>query len=155
MPDIGIFLIQEKPWVHKFFSVIFCCILFFISACSSDKTTSPVYTDSLILGTGISGWSILGEGAAFINNPAENGLTIYYRVESKDDMKGTNLEFDVYRNTPDGFDLVHMIPINTFYSSHVVVGSFIHTWGEGNFKSSAVLGTSKVIGVKEFTVTNK
>jgi hypothetical protein len=155
MSNIGIFFNPEKLRKPRSFAVIFCCVLFFLSACGSDKTTSPVYTDSLILGTGISGWSILGEGAAFINDPAENGLTIYYRVESKEDMTGTNLEFDVYRNTPDGFDLVHMIPINTFYSPHVVVGSFIHTWGEGNFKTSAVLGTNKVIGVKEFTVTNK
>ena len=114
-----------------------------------------IYTDSLVLGTGISGWNIIGESTTFINNPAENGITIYYRVESKDDMKGFNLEFDIYQNTSSGFELVHIIPINTYYTGHILVGSFIHTWGAGSFKASAQLGTNQVIGVKEFTVTNK
>ncbi|MDP2983836.1 MAG: hypothetical protein Q8O92_10965 [Candidatus Latescibacter sp.] len=145
--------------MHKPFAVfIFCIILFLISACSSDKTTSSIiYTDSLVLGIGISGWNIVGESSTFINNPAESGITIYYRIESKDDLKGSNLEFDIYRNTSSGFELIHIIPIiNTYYTAHILVGSFIHTWGAGSFKASIrLINTNQVIGVKEFTVVNK
>jgi hypothetical protein len=142
--------------MHKSFAVLFFCgILLMVCACSSDKTTSTVYTDSLVLGTGVSGWNILGESTTFINDPSITGMTIYYRIESKAFLQGLNLEFDVYRNTSDGFELVHIIPINTYFQEHVVVGSFVHTWGAGSFKATASLGAGEIVGVKEFTVTNK
>jgi hypothetical protein len=143
--------------MKSIFRLLFICTsILFIASCSSDKTTSAVYTDSLTLGTGNIGWTITGETTSFINNPGENGLTVYYRIETKDDMKGSNINLEIEQNTGSGFEQVHISLLNNpSHSGHIVVSSFIHTFGAGNFRAKArLLATSQVVAVKEYSVTN-
>jgi hypothetical protein len=135
-----------------------CTGIFFIASCSSDKTTSAVYTDSLVLGTGNVGWNITGETTAFIDSLGGNGITIYCRIETEDDMKGSNIHLEIEKSSELGdFDQIHISYLtNPNSSGHILVGSFIHTFGEGNFRVIArLLTTNKVVAYKDYSMTNQ
>ena len=137
-------------------AVLFCTGVFFIASCSSDNTTSAVYTDSLILGTGNVGWTITGETTTFINNPNTVGITIYYRVETENDMKGSNINLEIEKNSETGFEQVHIVYLtNPSKSGHVVVGSYLHVLGVGTYRAKArLLATNQVVAMKDYVVTN-
>ncbi|MFA6473177.1 MAG: hypothetical protein WCU00_14190 [Candidatus Latescibacterota bacterium] len=137
-------------------AVLFCSGIFFIVSCGSDNTTSAVYTDSVTFGTGNVGWNITGETTSFINNPNINGVTIYYRVETEDDMKGSNINLEIEKNSETGFDQVHIVYLtNPSKSGHVVVGSYLHMLGEGTYRANArLLATNQVVATKDYVVTN-
>ncbi len=69
-------------------------------------------------------------------------------------MKGSDVELDIDQYSSAGFDQIHsFICTNQSYTGHVLVSSFIHTFGTGSFRATAkLLNTSQVIGIKAYTV---
>jgi hypothetical protein len=152
---------SRKIWVNSlvksFLSILFLISFFSVTSCGNDKTVSAVYSDSLILGTGNIGWNIEGESTSFINDTSTSGMTIYFKVESEEDLKGSYINLEIEKNTSDGYDqvLIHLCS-NPSFTGHIIVSSFIHTFGQGQFRATArMLSNSKVIAVKEYSVTNK
>jgi hypothetical protein len=136
-----------KKKIYLFFMII----LFGALGSCGDSSTSPrVYTDSLTLGTGRRGDDLVGETTEFTG-----GLVIiYWRVESREEFGGANVEFVVERKNGVLYETVFQT-INEFagFNDHVLIASYYHTFGTGFFRATGFIGSAKrVVGPKDFTV---
>ena len=130
----------------KKFSFLLIIILF-LFGCSKKSDNSSAYSNSLQLGTGMNAatFQLIGVGTSFA---AES--TIYFRLESSDDMEGSEVKIQIDKQ--DG------TPFNTFTFSnpqsygHIFMSSF-SIGDPGNYKATGILtkGT-KTIASTNFTI---
>lgn len=132
--------------------ILFLLLISFVAvSCSKksdDTTSSSGYSNSLTLGTGVnySNFTLTGAGTSFSKNS-----TIYFRLESSDDMAGSKVRLVFYKG--DG----------TYYSTapdydnpqsygHIFISGFSLP-DAGSFKVTGILVTgNKTIASANFTL---
>jgi hypothetical protein len=131
--------------------LFFLIIMFGAFGGCGDSSTSPrVYTDSLTLGTGRRGDDLVGETTAFTGGL----VTIYWRVESREEFGGAHVEFVVEKKNGVVYETVFQT-INELagFNDHVLIASYYHTLGTGLFRATGFIGSAKrMVGSKDFTV---
>ena len=113
----------------------------------SDKSTdsSSEFSNSLVLGTGMSGFAIVGEKTTF-----SDSTMIYWRLESADDMKGSTVEIQVSKS---GSGVGTFSFPNPQSYGHIMLSGFYHTFGKGSFRATGKLVTGgKTVAFKDYTV---
>ncbi len=130
---------------------VLSAVLVSCSKKSSDDGTTPGFTDNLKLGTGMNAadFTLTGEGTSFSVNPG----IIYFRLESKDDMAGSNVTIQLYADSSGVF-----VPRSTFNytnpqsNGHIFMASFT-VKSTGSYRATGILETgSKTIASVDFSV---
>jgi len=134
---------------------LFMLMVFFTAAGCNKSSIS-----SLTLGTGTigftiagrtgKGFTITGETTSFTGSP----VTIFWRLESREDMKGSTVDIVIEEKTNNGY-----VTRNTFnYPAlqsygHIMVSSFNHDFGKGSFRATGKLtDNNKTVASKVYTV---
>ena len=122
-----------------------------LSSCkkSSTSDTSSGFSNSLQLGTGMnaSNFTLTGGGTRFYA-----GQTIYFRIESSDDMAGSSVKIHIDTNNNGTYlafsDFTFPNPQNT---GHLLISSFPIN-SPGTFRATGILvNGNKTIGSVNFT----
>jgi len=122
-----------------------------LSSCKKSSTTdtSSGFSNSLQLGTGMnaSNFTLTGTGTPFYA-----GQTIYFRIESSDDMPGSSVKIHIDTNNNGTYiafkDFTFPNPQNT---GHLLISSFTIN-SPGTFKATGILvNGNKTIGSVNFT----
>jgi hypothetical protein len=110
------------------------------------------YSNKITLGTGMSGFNITGEATTFYL--IGGSLNIYWRLESKDDMAGSQVRILISKSISSTYQTIDTIDYNNPQSyGHIMLSSYPHTYGAGSFKATGILLTgSKTIASKEYIV---
>lgn len=133
----------------KYLKILFA--IFLTAIILSGCTKESQYTDSLKLGTGMSGFDLTGEGNDFIMTDAS--IFLYFRLESADDMAGRTVVLDFLTS---GDNLINTITRDQAQDyGHIMLSSFEWLGGKGTFKVNAYLadGNDKIfIATQTFTI---
>jgi len=134
----------------KKLSVFLLVVFVIVTGCSKSTTSSSEFSNSLILGTGMLGFTITGETTSFTGSP----VVIYWRLESKDDMKGSAVDISIEQMTDNGYVTKNTFNYPAIQSyGHIMVSSFAHYSGKGSFRATGKLtDTNKTVASKEYTV---
>lgn len=136
------------------YRLAFILAFLFLSALGCDDSTSSgsgIYTDSLTLGTGKHGNELTGKTASFTGSP----ISIYWRVESSRAFGVSSVDLAVEQYVEGyGWKEVHNTRYGlTDYYGHVLVQSYFHAFGFGQFRATAHLTSDNhFIGTAGFTV---
>lgn len=126
-------------------------IVLLTGAGCNDKSTnsSSDYSNSLVLGTGMSGFTIVGETTTF-----SDSTMIYWRLESADDMKGSSVEIQISKSVSGVYQAVGTFPFtNPQTYGHIMLSGFYHTFGKGSFRATGKLVTGgKTVATKDYTI---
>ena len=137
--------------MHKLAVLFVAGIVLLMGASCNDKSTnsSSEFSNSLILGAGMSGFNIIGEATTF-----SDSTMIYWRLESADDMKGSTVEIQVSKSGASGYQSVGTFPFtNPQTYGHIMLSGFYHTFGKGSFRATGKLVTGgKTVATKDYTV---
>jgi|WetSurMetagenome_2_1015567.scaffolds.fasta_scaffold875832_1 hypothetical protein len=109
-------------------------VLISFSCKKSSDTSTDEFSNKLELGTGTSAsnsFVLTGVGTTFTA-----GSLIYFRLESKDDMAGSNVNMKVMRS--NGTDFNTFLFVNPQSYGHIMVSSFAIT-ETGNFMVTGIL----------------
>jgi hypothetical protein len=122
-----------------------------VSGCGSTTSPGDSFTDSLTLGTGVSGFTIVGPTTSFTRTIAS--VNIYWRLESNADMAGSAVKIRV-----DKLDGGAYAPFDSStYANpqsygHIMLSSFNWT-AAGSFRAAGILtATGRTVATREFTV---
>jgi hypothetical protein len=125
--------------------------LLFVSVGCGDKSTnsSSDFSNSLILGKGMSGFNIIDETTSF-----SDSTTIYWRLEGEDDMAGSPIEIQISKASTGGYQVVYTFPFSNPQSyGHIMLSSFYHTFGKGSFRATGKLTTgNKTVATRDYAV---
>jgi len=119
--------------------------------CSPTSSTSG-FSNKLTLGTGQSSanlFNLTGAGTSFTGAP----LTLYWRLESSDDMAGSQVTIDI-KKLSGGTFISHQSQTypNAQSYGHIMV-SAINIDSAGSFRATGILVTgNKTISTVDFTV---
>jgi hypothetical protein len=140
-----------------FFISIIALLIIIVSGCkkdSSDPTSgNNQYSNKLTLGTGVdySKFLITGEGVSFYK--AGGSVQIFWRLESANDMAGSNVNIKIEKQSGGTFisDTTITYPNPQSYG-HIMISSFTFS-KTGNFRATGILinGNTSVAS-KEFSV---
>ncbi|HBS86596.1 MAG: hypothetical protein A2W91_20475 [Bacteroidetes bacterium GWF2_38_335] len=136
-----------------FFFALFPVVLFSLvfSGCKKEEDEESEYSDKLALGTGMSGFDLVGEGTTFTQT--SGSVIIYFRLESEADMAGRPVVLDFLTS---GGSLINTITRDQAQDyGHIMLSSFEWLGGTGNFKINAYLseGSEKTfVATINFTV---
>lgn len=131
-----------------FFTLV--SLLLGITGCNDSSTNSSSdFTNSLILGKGMSGFNIVNESTSF-----SDSTSIFWRLESKADMGGSVVEIQISRESSGEYQTVNTFSFpNPQSYGHIMLSSFYHTYGKGNFRATGRLVTgNKTVAAKDYTV---
>lgn len=140
----------------KYFVVgIFVCLFLFTSGCKKDES-NPVedeFSNNLIIGTGVdySKFAISGEGTSFTKiGPS---LTLYWRLESKNDMQGSAVKIKIEKQNAGVYAAYTEFSYNAAQDyGHIMISSFSLT-ESGSYKATGILVNGTVnVASKEFTI---
>jgi len=139
--------------------ILLICAVLIASGCDS-PTSSRTYSDSISLGTGRHGIDLTGESTTFYGTPDNNGspiATIYWRVESKEKLRGASVQFTVEKSTGVFWEQVFQtIYEMTELDDYVVIQPYIHQFGQGRFRATGYIPRDgKSFGPVEFSVALK
>ncbi len=142
--------------MRPYFSIFLACAAIVCAGCNS-PTSSRQYADSITLGTGRHGIDLTGTASAFYGVPDKDGnplTTIYWRVESKEKLRGADVQFKVEKSTGVFWEYVYeTIYEMTEQDDYVVIGSYYHQYGSGKFRATGYIPRDgKSFGPIEFTV---
>jgi hypothetical protein len=143
--------------MRPYFIIFLACAALLYGGCSS-PTSSREFADSLSLGTGRYGIDLTGTATAFQGPPDKDGnplATIYWRVESKEKLRGADVQFMVQKSNGIYWDDVYQtIYEMTDQDDYVVIGSYYHQYGAGEFRATGYIPRDeKSFGPIEFTVS--
>lgn len=138
-------------------AVLFCflAVAFLpISGCKKEDagTTADQFVDRLTLGTGISGFNIVGETTTFTR--IAGGTSIFWRLESVTDMAGSSVKIVVLRQIGQAFTPSDSAtyPATESYG-HIMLSSYYCTGVAGNYRASGVLvATGRTVASKDFVI---
>ncbi len=116
-----------------------------------EETDEEQFTNKLTLGTGMNGFNLTGEATSFYLTGGS--LNIYWRLESMDDMSGSNVRILIEKNLTGNFQVIDTVDFNNPQSyGHIMLSSYNHNYGAGNFRATGILITGiKTIASKEYT----
>jgi hypothetical protein len=122
-----------------------------VSCGGSKNPTKPTdeFTNALTVGTGMSGFTLVGETTSFSGAPVQ----IYYRLESADDLGGSAIEIRVEKKTGGVYQAGPTFSFsNPQNYGHLILSSFtLSTTGE--YRATGVkLSTGTAIASREFVV---
>jgi hypothetical protein len=122
-----------------------------LGGCGDSPTSPREYTDSLTLGTGRRGIDLTGETTVF-SGPL---VTVYWRVESREALRGADVEFTVEKKNGAEYEIVYGCLYQLAnQEDHVVISPYYHFYGSGTFRATGYIGSGRrVVGPKEFVVT--
>lgn len=121
-------------------------------ACGGSKSsTKPAdeFTNALTVGTGLSGFDLVGETTSFSGAPVQ----IYFRLESTGDLGGSAIEIRVERTVGGVYQADQIFPFTNPQSyGHLFLSSFmLSTIGE--YRATGVsVSTGTAIARREFVV---
>jgi hypothetical protein len=123
-----------------------------LAACGGSKSsTKPAdeFTNALTVGTGLSGFTLVGETTSFSGAPVQ----VYFRLESADDLGGSAIEIRVEKKTGGAYQASQTFPFaNPQSYGHLFLSSFtLSTTGE--YRANGVrVSTGATIASREFVV---
>ena len=118
---------------------------------SNPASSSDQYSNTLTLGTGMSGFTITGETTNFYR--VGGRATIYWRLESSADMAGSSVRIAIAKQGTNGFvsDTSFTFASTQSYG-HIMLSSFALT-ATGSFRATGILVTGNVtVATKNFTI---
>ncbi|MFA6471185.1 MAG: hypothetical protein WCU00_04005 [Candidatus Latescibacterota bacterium] len=121
-------------------------LLLTFPGCNDNSTdSSSEFSNSLILGTGMSGFTITGQATSF-----SDSTVIYWRLESEDDMAGSEVQIQISK----AGSVIYTFPYSNPQSyGHIMLSGFYHTFGKGSFRATGRLVTgSKTVATCDYTV---
>lgn len=118
-----------------------------VAACGGDDS----FIDSLTLGTGMDAqnFELTGEIYTF-----SDGDTVYFRLESAADMGGSDVEIKIEQQLLGGTQEIATLPFDNPQSyGHILISSFLHNYGPGNFRAIGMLVTGNLtVATVEYSV---
>lgn len=109
------------------------------------------FTDSLTLGMGMNtnNFTLTGETDTFTGTPQ-----IYFRLESAADMGGSTVELEIEQQLLGGTTPMGTLTFpNPQSYGHILMSSFTHTYGPGNFRVMGILVTgNNTVATTEYSV---
>jgi hypothetical protein len=131
--------------------IVFSLALVSLFWCSPTKSDSG-FSNKLSLGTGQSTsnpFNLTGEGVSFTGTP----LTLYWRLESQDDMAGSQVTIDIKKLSGTAYaPYKSQTYANPSTYGHIMV-SAISIDSAGSFRATGILATgSKTVSSVDFTV---
>ena len=127
-------------------------ITLIMSGCKKEEDAEEEqFTDILALGTGMNGFNLVGEATTFYLTGGS--LNIYWRLESMDDMAGSDVRILIEKNITGSFQVIDTVDFNNPQSyGHIMLSSYNHNYGAGNFRATGILITGmRTIASKEYT----
>jgi hypothetical protein len=119
--------------------------------CNDKKSTQPTdsFVNQLSLGTGMSGFNLVGETTAFHGVP----VTITFRLESQADLEGSQVQIRVEKLVSGSYASFNTFSFpNPQSYGHILLSSF--TIGEtGQFRATGIkVSTTTAVASREFSV---
>lgn len=125
----------------------------FIVACKKEETpTSSEFVNKLTLGTGMSGFNLIGESTAF--TLIGTSINLNFRLESEEDMAGSDVMIKIEKSTTSGYSFQQTFTFKAAQNyGHIMLSSFSHSFGKGEFKATGVLVTgNKTVSSINYTI---
>ncbi|MBU2446013.1 MAG: hypothetical protein KJ666_10670 [Bacteroidetes bacterium] len=124
---------------RKIFVLLLISVFLSSSDCKKDESpTGSEFQNKLTLGTGMTGFVLVGESTSF--TMIGSSLNLYFRLEAKDDMAGSNVQIKIEKSTTSGYSHQQTFTFEATQSyGHIMLSSFGHTFGKGEFKASGIL----------------
>jgi hypothetical protein len=126
-------------------SIALIAAFLFAYSCSNDPSSDGV--DRLTLGTGLGPGKVTGNGEIFTVKDGEDGVLIYFNLESKSDIGGGKMisiliEQKIgeiwYERRLFDYGLTDNMP------SYYYLGSFFHSFGIGSFRATGFMGNRRL-----------
>lgn len=123
----------------KILPLLLLSLFLYSSDCKKDESpTSSDYVNKLTLGTGASGFTLNGEATSF--TLFGSSVTLYFRLESKDDMAGSDVQIKIEKSTASGYTFQQTFTFTATQNyGHIMLSGFSHTFGKGEFRASGIL----------------
>jgi hypothetical protein len=125
--------------------------LFILAAAGGCGGGGDSFSDSLALGTGMnpSNFTLTGETDTFTGTPQ-----IYFRLESAKDMNGSSVQIEIEQQLLGGANVVDTLTYQNPQSyGHILMSSFPHNYGQGNFRVTGTLVTGNhTVATAEYSV---
>jgi hypothetical protein len=122
-----------------------------VVSCSkkSDSTSSTVFTNKLTLGTGVNPSNLFE--LTGVNTSFTASTTIYFRLESADDMAGSAVRLQIEQQ--DGTPVFSQNYPNPQSYGHILVSNFPPITRAGSYVATGILVTgSKTVASINFTM---
>lgn len=122
-------------------------IIVLAGACEKTSDSTDEFSNSLALGTGMnaSNFTLVGEGTVF-----QHGTTIYFRLESKDDMAGSDVRIAINPVGTSNYENRDYPSLQDY--GHITISSF-SVANPGNYTATGILLTgNKTIASVNFTI---
>jgi hypothetical protein len=138
---------------HLHFAITVFLFALLMLGCTKDTTTNAdQFTDKLTLGSGLNPsnlFQLAGESTSFSGPNA----TIYWRLESKDDMAGSAVTIRIEKLVNGSYAAAQSFPYTNPQSyGHIMLSSFTLSQ-TGSFRATGILtATSKTVASCEFAV---
>jgi hypothetical protein len=129
---------------------LFGFLMLALAGCNDKSTTSSSdFKNSLVLGKNMSGFTIIGETTSF-----SDSTSIFWRLESKEDMEGSAVEIQISKSVSGGYQTVNTFSFpNPQSYGHIMLSSYNHTFGKGSFRATGKLVTgNKTVAIKDYTI---
>lgn len=133
--------------------VIITLLCFFMVACKKEESpTSSEFVNKLTLGTGMSGFNLIGESTSF--TLIGTAINLNFRLESQDDMAGSDVQIRIEKSTISGYSFQQTFTFKAAQNyGHIMLSSFSHSFGKGDYKATGVLVTgNKTISSINYTI---
>ena len=138
---------------QKILTLLLAFLCLYMSGCKKDESpTGSEFANKLALGTGMSGFNLVGEATSF--TLIGSSITLYWRLESKDDMAGSDVQIKIEKSAVSGYTLQQTFTFQAAQSyGHIMLSSFSHTFGKGDFRASGILvNGNKTVSSINYTV---
>lgn len=125
--------------MKKILLLLLLSLFLYSSDCKKDESpSSSEFSNKLALGTGMNGFNLNGEATSF--TMIGSSITLYFRLESKDDMAGSNVQIKIEKSTTSGYSHQQTFTFEATQSyGHIMLSGFSHTFGKGEFRASGIL----------------
>ena len=137
--------------MKKYIILITLGLLIISFAGCNDKSTtsSSEFTNSLVLGKNMSGFNIVGETTTF-----SDSTSIFWRLESKEDMGGSMVEIQISKAGAGGYQMVNTFSFpNPQSYGHIMLSSIYHIFGKGSFRATGRLVTgAKTVATRDYII---